>query len=203
MNTVQLIGRLTKDIDLKFTSSGTAVGTFTLAVNRAFTNESGEREADFLNCVIWRKSAETLAGQVKKGSQLGVVGRLQTRNYENQQGQKVYVTEVVISNYTLIGSRDQNSNQSGKPSNNQSNTQGSQSQHSNQNNNQYNKQYNNQNNSQYQNQNDTQYNNQNNNQYQSQNQYNNQSQYGNQSQNNFNPNFQNPGIDINEDDLPF
>lgn len=105
MNCVQLVGRLTKEIDLRFTSSGTAVGTFTLAVNRSFTNQQGEREADFISCVIWRKAAENLANFTRKGSQIGVEGRIQTRNYENQQGQRVYVTEVVVNNFFLLEPR--------------------------------------------------------------------------------------------------
>lgn len=102
MNSVQLIGRLTREVDLKFTSSGIAVGTFTLAVNRNFTNQQGEREADFINCVIWRKSAENFANFTRKGSQVGVEGRIQTRNYENQQGQRVYVTEIVVDQFHLL-----------------------------------------------------------------------------------------------------
>ena len=102
MNTVQLVGRITKEVELKFTSNSNAVGTFTLAVNRNFTKESGEREADFINCVIWRKAAENLANFTRKGSQIGVEGRIQTRNYENQQGQRVYVTEVLVSNFHLL-----------------------------------------------------------------------------------------------------
>lgn len=105
MNTVQLVGRLTREVDLKFTSSGTAVGNFTLAVNRNFTNQQGEREADFINCVIWQKSAENLANFTRKGSQIGVEGRIQTRNYENQQGQKVYVTEVLVNQFHLLEPR--------------------------------------------------------------------------------------------------
>ena len=103
INNVVLVGRLTKDPDLKYTASGTAVSTFTLAVNRNFTNQSGNREADFINCVIWRKSAETLANYAKKGT-----GRIQTRSYENQQGQRVYVTEVVVENFQLLESRSTN-----------------------------------------------------------------------------------------------
>lgn len=105
MNTVQLVGRLTKEVDLKFTSSGTAVGSFTIAVNRSFTNQQGDREADFINCVIWRKAAENLANFTRKGSQIGIEGRIQTRNYENQQGQRVYVTEVVVNNFHLLEPR--------------------------------------------------------------------------------------------------
>ena len=102
INNVVLVGRLTKDCDLKYTSSGTAVGTFTLAVNRQFTNQAGEREADFINCVIWRKSAENFANLTRKGSLVGITGRIQTRNYDNQQGQRVYVTEVVADSFTLL-----------------------------------------------------------------------------------------------------
>ncbi|MCM2138850.1 single-stranded DNA-binding protein [Vagococcus fluvialis] len=108
INNVVLVGRLTKDADLRYTSGGQAVATFNLAVNRNFTNQSGEREADFVNCVIWRKTAETLANYAKKGTLLGVVGRIQTRNYENQQGQKVYVTEVVCDNFQLLESKKDN-----------------------------------------------------------------------------------------------
>lgn len=111
INNVTLVGRLTKDPDLKYTGNGTAVATFTLAVNRNFTNQSGEREADFINCVIWRKPAETLANYAKKGVLIGVTGRIQTRSYDNQQGQKVYVTEVIADNFQLLESRNSNSSQ--------------------------------------------------------------------------------------------
>lgn len=102
INRVVLIGRLTKDIELKYTQGGNAVGSFTIAVNRQFTNQQGEREADFINAVIWRKSAENLAKFTQKGSLIGIEGRLQTRNYENQQGNRVYVTEVVVDNFSLL-----------------------------------------------------------------------------------------------------
>ena len=105
INNVVLVGRLTKDPDLRYTSSGSAVASFTLAVNRNFTNASGNREADFINCVIWRKPAETLANYARKGTLLGVVGRIQTRSYDNQQGQRVYVTEIVCENFQLLESR--------------------------------------------------------------------------------------------------
>ncbi|RXW87789.1 single-stranded DNA-binding protein, partial [Enterococcus faecium] len=105
INNVTLVGRLTKDPDLRYTASGTAVATFTLAVNRNFTNQNGNREADFINCVIWRKPAETMATLAKKGSLIGVVGRIQTRTYDNQQGQRVYVTEVVADNFQLLESK--------------------------------------------------------------------------------------------------
>lgn len=108
INNVVLVGRLTKDPDLRYTANGTGVATFTLAVNRNFTNQDGNRDADFINCVIWRKSAETLANYAKKGTLLGVTGRIQTRSYENQQGQRVYVTEVVADNFQLLESRSNN-----------------------------------------------------------------------------------------------
>ncbi|MHC5250414.1 single-stranded DNA-binding protein [Enterococcus sp. LJL90] len=106
INNVVLIGRLTKNPDLRYTASGVAVATFTLAVNRNFKNQEGNTEADFINCVIWRKPAETLVNYAKKGSLIGVTGAIQTRNYENQQGQRVYVTEVVANNFQLLESKN-------------------------------------------------------------------------------------------------
>jgi single-strand DNA-binding protein len=94
MNRTVLVGRLTADPTLKYTPNGVPVATFTLAVNRPFSNQSGEREADFINCVVWRKPAENAANFLKKGSLAGVDGRIQTRNYEGQDGKRVYVTEV-------------------------------------------------------------------------------------------------------------
>lgn len=111
INNIVLVGRLTKDPDLRYTNSGKGVATFTLAVNRNFTNQSGEREADFINCVIWRKPAETLANYAKKGVLIGVTGRIQTRSYDNQQGQKIYVTEVIADNFQLLESKKADSNQ--------------------------------------------------------------------------------------------
>lgn len=111
INNVVLVGRLTKDPDMKYTSNGTAVATFTLAVNRNFTSADGTREADFINCVIWRKPAETLANYAKKGVLIGVTGRIQTRSYDNQQGHRVYVTEVVADNFQLLESKKADSSQ--------------------------------------------------------------------------------------------
>jgi single-strand DNA-binding protein len=102
MNRVVLVGRLTKDPDLRYTPSGVPVATFTLAVNRAFSNQQGEREADFINCVVWRKPAENVANFLKKGSLAGVDGRIQTRNYEGQDGKRVYVTEVVAESVQFL-----------------------------------------------------------------------------------------------------
>jgi len=120
INRVILIGRLAKDPELKYTSSGTAVGTFSLAVNRQFTNANGDREADFINCVIWRKPAENFANFTHKGSLVGIDGRLQTRNYENQKGQRIYVTEVVVDDFSLLEKRasdNSNANQTQTGSN--------------------------------------------------------------------------------------
>src|SRR5690606_25316962 len=95
INRVVLVGRLTKDPDLRFTPSGVAVATFTLAVNRPFTNQKGERDADFIQVIVWRKAAEALANPTRRATDLGVDGRIQTRSYEAQDGRRVYVTEVV------------------------------------------------------------------------------------------------------------
>jgi single-strand DNA-binding protein len=102
MNRVVLVGRLTKDPELRYTPSGVAVATFTLAVNRSYTNQQGEREADFLNCVIWRRPAENVANFLKKGSLAGVDGRVQSRSYEGQDGKRVYVTEIVAESVQFL-----------------------------------------------------------------------------------------------------
>ena len=115
LNNVSLVGRLTKDVELRYTPLNVAVATFTLAINRTFKNESGEREADFINCVMWRQQAENLANFAKKGALIGVIGRIQTRSYDNQQGQRVYVTEVVAEQFQLLESKGQQGNQGQKP----------------------------------------------------------------------------------------
>ncbi|MEQ2527897.1 single-stranded DNA-binding protein [Robertmurraya yapensis] len=102
MNRVVLVGRLTKDPELRYTPNGVPVATFTLAVNRTFSNQQGEREADFINCVIWRRPAENVANFLKKGSLAGVDGRIQTRNYEGQDGKRVYVTEIVAESVQFL-----------------------------------------------------------------------------------------------------
>lgn len=108
-----MVGRLTRDVELRYTPSNQAVATFTLAVNRNFKNQAtGEREADFINCVIWNKQAENLANWTKKGHLIGITGRIQTRSYENQQGQRVYVTEVVAESFQLLERRDNSANYS-------------------------------------------------------------------------------------------
>ena len=105
INNVVLVGRLTRDPELRTTGSGISVATFTLAVNRQFSNANGQREADFISCVIWRKSAENFCNFTSKGSLVGIQGRIQTRNYDNKDGQRVYVTEVVVDNFSLLESR--------------------------------------------------------------------------------------------------
>ncbi|EAD1733370.1 single-stranded DNA-binding protein [Listeria monocytogenes] len=106
MNRVVLVGRLTKDPELRYTPAGVAVATFTLAVNRTFTNQQGEREADFIQCVVWRKPAENVANFLKKGSMAGVDGRIQTRNYEDSDGKRVFVTEVVAESVQFLEPRN-------------------------------------------------------------------------------------------------
>lgn len=105
INRVVLVGRLTRDPELRYTANGIAVTHFTLAVNRTFTNQQGEREADFINCVVWRKAAENVANYLKKGSLAGVDGRLQTRSYENNEGRRVYITEVVADSVQFLEPR--------------------------------------------------------------------------------------------------
>lgn len=112
INNVTLIGRLTRDPELRYTTQDVAVATFNLAVNRNFKGANGEREADFINCMIWRKQAELLAEWCKKGNLVGITGRIQTRSYENQQGQRVYVTEVVAETFQILEKRDNSANQS-------------------------------------------------------------------------------------------
>ena len=112
MNKVILIGRMTKDPEMRTTTSGIANTTFSIAVQRTFTNQNGEREADFINCVSWRKQAENIAKYCAKGSQVAVEGRIQTRSYDHQDGTKRYVTEVLADNVTFLGSKGSNSNTS-------------------------------------------------------------------------------------------
>ena len=104
INNVVVTGRLTRAVDLRYTSNGTAFASFTLAVDRPFRNQNNEKETDFINCVMWRKPAENLATYTNKGSLIGVEGRIQTRNYEGGQGQRVYVTEVLAERFTFLES---------------------------------------------------------------------------------------------------
>ena len=112
INNVVLVGRLTRDPELRYTPSNVAVATFSLAVNRNFKNQAGDREADFINCMIWRKPAELLSEWCKKGNLVAITGRIQTRSHENQQGQRVYVTEVVAESFQLLEKRDKTADHS-------------------------------------------------------------------------------------------
>lgn len=119
INRVVLTGRLTRDPELRYTNSGVAVARFSLAVDRQFKNQqTGERETDFINCVIWRKSAENFANFTHKGALVGIDGRLTSSNYQNQQGQKVYRIDVTVESFALLEPRSAQENQ---PSNNQYN----------------------------------------------------------------------------------
>lgn len=111
MNKVSLIGRLTKDIDLRYSQGGMAIGRFTLAINRKMTKEkrqeaerNNQQTADFIGCIAFGKTAETIANYVEKGNQLGVEGHIQTGSYENKEGQRVYTTDVIVDGFTFVGS---------------------------------------------------------------------------------------------------
>ncbi len=104
MNRVVLVGRLTRDPEMRTTSSGISQTRFTLAVNRRSTGQNGEREADFISCVAWRGTAEAIAKYLTKGRELAVEGRIQTGSYDAQDGTKRYTTDVVVDNFTFIGS---------------------------------------------------------------------------------------------------
>ncbi|WP_329504017.1 single-stranded DNA-binding protein [Pediococcus pentosaceus] len=122
INRTVLVGRLTNGPELKYTGSGVAVATFTVAVNRQFTNSQGEREADFIRCQMWRKAAENFCNFTHKGSLVGIDGRIQTRSYENTEGTRIYVTEVVADRFSLLGSKPKSEagtdEQGGQPSQN-------------------------------------------------------------------------------------
>lgn len=128
INRVVLVGRLTKDPELRYTPSGVAMARFTLAVNRTFSNQQGEREADFINCTVWRKQAENTANYLKKGSLAGVEGRIQTGSYEGQDGKRVYTTDVVADSVQFLeprsgsGERNQGGQSSGGNGQQQSST---------------------------------------------------------------------------------
>jgi single-strand DNA-binding protein len=114
MNRVILIGRLTRDPDMRYLPNGTAVTSFTLAVDRPFTNSSGEKEADFIPIVTWRQLAEVCANYLRKGRLCAVEGRIQTRNYENNEGKRVYVTEIVADNVRFLERPKENSENRGR-----------------------------------------------------------------------------------------
>lgn len=111
INNVTLIGRLTRDAELRYTQTNIATAQFNIACNRNFKNANDEYDADFINCVMWREQAERFCNWTRKGMLVGIVGRIQTRSYENQQGQRVYVTEVVAENFQVLEKRDNTANQ--------------------------------------------------------------------------------------------
>jgi single-strand DNA-binding protein len=200
LNRVILIGRLTKDPELRYTPAGVAVTQFTLAIDRPFVNAEKEKEADFINIVVWRQLAETCANYLRKGRLTAVEGRMQTRNYDNNEGKKVYITEVVADNVRFLeSSKDKDGNGGGNNQNqSQNNNQNNQSQNNNQSQGNHNQGQGNQNRNQGQGNNQNQ-----GNQNRSQ-QGNNQGGY-NQNQNQNQDPFYDDGkpIDISDDDLPF
>ena len=117
MNKAFLIGRLTRDPELRYTGNNTAVASFTIAVNRTYTNQAGEREADFIPVVVWRRQAESVKNYLSQGSQVAVEGRIQVRNYDDQNGDRRYVTEVIADSVEFIGSKkdSQSSNYNNQP----------------------------------------------------------------------------------------
>ena len=118
INNTVLTGRLVQDPELKYTGSGVAVISFRLAVNRNFTNANGEREADFINCQAWRGTAEVIANNLNKGSLIGVEGRIQTRNYQDNDNKTVYITEVVVDTVTFLEPRAESQNNNNQQNNN-------------------------------------------------------------------------------------
>ena len=105
MNKAILIGRLTKDIEVRKSESGNVIGVFTIAISRPYKKEDGQNETDFINCISFNKRAETMEKYCKKGSQIGLEGRIQTRTYDAKDGTKRYVTEVLVENFYLLGSK--------------------------------------------------------------------------------------------------
>ncbi|PXA06875.1 single-stranded DNA-binding protein, partial [Staphylococcus pseudintermedius] len=108
LNRVVLVGRLTKDPEFRTTQSGVEVATFTLAVNRNYKNKNGEQQADFINCIVFRKQAENVNNYLNKGNLAGVDGRLQSRSYENQEGRRIFVTEVICDSVQFLESKNNN-----------------------------------------------------------------------------------------------
>jgi len=132
LNRVVLVGRLTRDPELRYTANGAAVAKFTLAVDRNYTNQQGERETDFIYISVWRGLAENCAKYTRKGSLVAVEGRIQVSSYDNQEGKKVWTTEVVADNVRFLDSRNSQSNDNNFGDNNTSYNQNQQRQQSNQ-----------------------------------------------------------------------
>ena len=110
MNKAVLIGHLTRDVELRHTNTGRSVAQFTIAINRPYTKEDGQKEADFINIIAWDKVGENTAKYCKKGSHVAVEGRIQIRSYDNTEGKKVYVTEVIAQNVQFLESKKDDSN---------------------------------------------------------------------------------------------
>lgn len=127
MNNVSVVGRLTRDAELRYTGSGIGVASFTVAVERPFQNAQGERETDFINCVAWRKTAEVVANFTSKGSLVGITGRIQTRNYTNNEGRKVYITEIKCDNFQMLEPKSVNEERKRENPNGSDNSSSSQS----------------------------------------------------------------------------
>jgi single stranded DNA-binding protein (ssb) len=115
LNRVVLVGRMVRDPELRRTGTGAAVTSFTLAMNRNFSNQQGERQADFIPCVVWNKIAENTARYCSKGSLVGVEGRMQSRTYENQDGRKVNVIEVICDSVQFLETRSSNEQRTTQP----------------------------------------------------------------------------------------
>ena len=114
MNKVCLTGRLTKDIELRYTQSNIEVTQFTLAVTRKYKNQNGEYDSDFINCIAYRNTAKLLNDYVKKGDLLGIEGHIQTRNYEDKAGKRIYVTEIIVENIDFLQSNNSSKSDSKK-----------------------------------------------------------------------------------------
>ena len=109
LNTVTLVGRIVKELDLKYTSTGKAVARFTLAVNRDFKDSNGDTKADFPSCQVWGKTAEVMADNLRKGSLIDVTGRVETGSYE-KNGQKIYTTDIVVEKFHFLDSKKDSTN---------------------------------------------------------------------------------------------
>ena len=113
MNKAIIMGRLTKDVDLRTLQSGAVVASFTLAVDRRFKNKKGEKETDFIQCIAWQKTGEFISQYFQKGSMIAVVGEIQTRNYDDKDGKRVYITEVNVNDAYFTGSSERSQGQQG------------------------------------------------------------------------------------------
>ena len=123
INQVVLVGRVVKELDLKYTQSGKAVARFNLAVNRDFKDANGDSQADFPSCQVWGKTAEVMADNLRKGSLIDVTGRIQTGSYE-KDGQRIYTTDVVVEKFHFLEAKNDNANRSSGQSNNRAKQQG-------------------------------------------------------------------------------